>query len=280
MLPPRSSDRPQEERGLDNDDRTKFYAALVLMAILAALTLATSRARPATIEPAAPWAGDFGFPEGTPRDKGDFVFAYDVRSRNPSWVGCVLTAQSGAAGLERDNKFFPEESLPRAWRSANADYDKSGYDRGHHFPARYARTQAAQDLTFTLAQMSPQVPDCNRGFTKKLEAAILALRTPDTLVYPFSGPIWPEPIDGKLTVKTIGPHGVWVPVGFYKVALLVRASDRQPLGMRAWMFPNEPIDHNAREQQFRVTVRAVQDRTGLDFYAGLPDDVEDAMENK
>ena len=105
----------------------------------------------------------FGFPSlDSLRSFDNFVLAYDKRSRNPHWVfehikpEHVINSDSGAD--RNDSKFNEDKNIHQYFRSGNADYKNSGFDRGHMAAAaNHRHSQSAMNQTFTLTNISPQV---------------------------------------------------------------------------------------------------------------------------
>ncbi len=103
-----------------------------------------------------------GFPSlDNVRAFDDFVLAYDKRNRTAHWVFEHLTQEhvKRVEGINRDDTSFNEDdSVHQYFRGTNADYKKSGYDRGHLAAAGNHRwSQKAMDQTFTLSNIAPQV---------------------------------------------------------------------------------------------------------------------------
>ena len=90
----------------------------------------------------------------------NFVLSYDRRLRSANWVFEHLTPTS----LEKNNSvsrkncdFFEDQSIHPSFRTRNADFKSSGYDRGHLAPAgNYRSIQEEGCQTFILSNISPQ----------------------------------------------------------------------------------------------------------------------------
>ena len=82
------------------------------------------------------------------------------------WVAETITndmVNSSVANRKR-SKFKPDSSLPECYCSANDDYRRSGWSRGHMAPAgNYKHCQNSMDDTFYLTNIVPQDMDNNSG---------------------------------------------------------------------------------------------------------------------
>lgn len=222
---------------------------------------------------ATPWAGDYGLPEGTPHDNGAFIYCVDGMTRNPRWVAHVIVDGPIGGGIRGD--FYSDQLIPKAWRATGEDYP--GYDQGHAFPWGDAQSDLARKKSMCRSNMCPQLADFNRNFWgKRIETAVRAMSDKGLTLYVVSGPAYAQPVDGTITIKTIGKHNLWVPAAFFKAVLVVR--DTTPIGMRSWLVPHEAIPHDADEEIYRLPVCDLQERVALDLWSGLPDDVEVRLE--
>ena len=91
----------------------------------------------------------------------DFALSYDRRNRNPNWVLEHLTKEkvTNVPGIDRaKSEFITDEKIHPYFRATNADFKRSGYDRGHLAAAGNHRwSQTAMNETFHLSNISPQV---------------------------------------------------------------------------------------------------------------------------
>ena len=95
--------------------------------------------------------------------------SYDNSRGTPNWVSWRL-AKSDLGTAPRDN-FYPDPDLPANFlRVTPAEYDGSGFDRGHMCPHgdRTAST-ASSEATFAMTNIIPQSHDVNTMAWESLE---------------------------------------------------------------------------------------------------------------
>ncbi len=105
-----------------------------------------------------------------------FAVLHSGVTRTGLYAAERLTAESvaQARAVPRRNAFHAERRLPREQRAELADYDHSGFDRGHLAPSGDMPDEEADRESFSLANMTPQAPSVNRGVWAGIEAAVLA----------------------------------------------------------------------------------------------------------
>lgn len=101
-----------------------------------------------------------------------------------------LTTESIAAAraIHRRGTFYPELRLPAGERAELADYDRSGFDRGHLAPSGDMPDAEADRQSFSLANMAPQVPSLNRGLWARIEAQVQREASARGVLYVVTGP--------------------------------------------------------------------------------------------
>jgi endonuclease G len=192
-----------------------------------------------------------------------YALDYNVHHKQANWVYHRLTGSEGR--VSRSNNFRADPLLG-ALSATPADYARSGYDRGHLCPAAdMAFDKTAMSETFYMSNISPQLAAFNRGIWKKIEESVRQrLQDGDTL-HVVTGPLFR---DNK---GSIGASRVTVPGAFYKICY--SPARRQ---MIAYVVPNErseqPVEHHV------VPVDSVEKWTGIDFFPGLPDELEQLLE--
>ena len=90
--------------------------------------------------------------------------------------------------------------MPENDRAELADYERSGYDRGHMAPNADFATRKRQAESFSLANMVPQVHENNAGVWAGIEGAARQLAKREGELYVISGPAF---IGGKLKKSAI-----------------------------------------------------------------------------
>ena len=162
-----------------------------------------------------------------------------------------------AAQQERTDQFYTDSRIPSNQRAELADYQGSGYDRGHMSAAANQPSAVSMVDSFALSNMVPQNPAHNRDVWARLESDVrqYAQRAPGN-VYVFSGPLH----ENKST-KKIGPGKVWVPSHLFKLMY-----DETNQIAWAYVLPNRA---NASLTQPLDYASFVQ-RTHWDVLHGLP----------
>jgi len=207
----------------------------------------------------------------------DYTLGYWEEMRQAAWVVEELTP----AKLERRHTRtvgFRVDPLIEAETAATTDYLNSGYDRGHLAPAAdFTFDKTSMRESFMMGNISPQVPNLNRGGWATLEewtrdAALRfcvsdnGARTQALVV--VTGPI----ITGA--VARIGRNRVAVPHGFFK-AVYAQMPPRKMIGFVYW---NRTDESNAVADHV-VAVDEIERLTGLDLFSSLADKTEHSLES-
>jgi endonuclease G, mitochondrial len=204
---------------------------------------------------------------GAPKSKPDmpveiltnkaYMVGYSERRRDPAWVAYRVFKVAPGSAPKRPEHFKVDSRTQAAVN--NADFSKTGYDKGHMAPNRVIGLlygPAAQEETFLLSNIVPQKPSLNRGTWRKLEeieADKLAVEFEE--IWVTTGPVFEE----KPAKTLLG--GVAIPTGFYKIFI-----DEDKGGPRAitFLIPQD-VKGGENLQMFLTTVRQVEGLTGLDF---------------
>lgn len=187
----------------------------------------------------------------------------------PNWVSWELTADETDGDVSRSNKFMADPDVPQS--AETWDYSYSGYDRGHMAPAGDMRwDKEAMSQTFYMTNICPQVKTLNAGSWKRLEEKCRQLAEADSAIYIVCGPV----IDGK-PIEYIGDTRVYVPRKFFKVIISPYTVPARGIG---FIMPNGKVKGGM--QACAVPIDSVESLTGHDFFASLPDDVEQDIESQ
>ena len=218
---------------------------------------------------------DFILPAFTSSDEIVRHEGYTLRFRDQykvaDWVAYPLLPEEINGDTEREgSNFKPDPDVPTG-SALPTDYTRSGYDRGHLAPAgdfKFSRRMMQE--TFFMSNMTPQVPQFNRGIWKELESLVRSWGLRDNGLYVITGPVL------KPGLPTIGrTNEISVPEKFYKVILYCNDPEVRMIG---FLLDNAPSDSSLR--QFVVPVDQIEKLTGIDFFPKLPDDLERKLESK
>ena len=198
--------------------------------------------------------------------KHGYIIGYSSEHKQALWVGYILTEKDlTGPQVRRRNKFRADPVVKRN-PVQPADYSRTGYDRGHLAPAAdMTYSFLTEQESFYMTNMSPQLPGCNRGIWKRVEAQVRKWAIREERICIITGPIFVE------NYKTMGKADIAVPIAFYKVILDLTP----PRKMIAFIVPNQPS--RRRVQSFIVTVDTVEKITGCRFFPVLRDPQKEVM---
>ena len=193
-----------------------------------------------------------------------YVLDFNDEHHQANWVYYEMSPERLVKRASRKDDFRTDPAVGEACATL-ADYRKSGYDRGHLCPAAdMAFDERAMSETFYLSNMTPQTHACNAGIWSRLEAHVRERARKERL-YVVTGPVFKD-VHGA-----IGENEVTVPGYFYK---LFYSPSRQQ--MVAYVIPNKASRQTLAS--FAVPVDKVERITGIDFFPGLPDELERIVE--
>jgi endonuclease G len=194
-----------------------------------------------------------------------YTLSYSEDNEQASWVYYELTPELINGNQSRTDDFRADPTVSTGSATLN-DYKGSGYDRGHLCPAAdMALNKTSMSESFYLSNMSPQVPGFNRGIWSTLESQVRKWALNYQKLYVVTGPIF------KDNKGSIGEDNVTVPGYYYKV--LFDGKDK----MIGLILTNESSSKSL--DQFVVTIDDIEQKTGVDFFPGLDDMLENQLES-
>ncbi|MDR2084030.1 MAG: DNA/RNA non-specific endonuclease [Bacteroidales bacterium] len=197
-----------------------------------------------------------------------FTISYIDKYKHAEWVSyCLIGSELEKSNVKRTDNFRVD---PEYKNCANdRDYSKSGYDRGHLFPAANSCTKEAMNESFYYTNMSPQVPPFNRGIWSKMEAKVRDWAVEYDTIYVVTGAYL------KDYLSTIG-SGVAVPEYYYKIIVVNTEKTQQAL---AFFIRNEK-GKSDKLQDFVVPVDVVELIIEKNFCVNLDENLQDCLEFK
>lgn len=197
-----------------------------------------------------------------------YVLSYNEPFEQAEWVAYVLKREHLTDDDRKRPYFIEDPKVPT--KSADwKNYRGSGYDRGHLCPAGDRRfSEQAYNETFYTSNISPQVNDFNAGVWNRLEMKVRQWAKRYGTVFVFTGGVL------ESGLPEIGDEDVDVPQYYYKI---VAKGDIDKLEVIGFLMAAK--ESTQRLQKFMVTVDEIENRTGIDFFERLPEQVEAKVES-
>ncbi len=196
------------------------------------------------------------------------MLVYEEKHEQPRWVAHIASPELIEGNLARIDSFLPDP-LVRTGTAVTADYWYSGYDRGHLVPSADMRwNQTALAATYLYSNISPQLPDLNRGSWADLEDWVRRYVTfSKRRVFVVTGPVLR---DGLPTMQKEGrKNEVSIPERFFKVIADLDGPEPKAIAF---------LQSNGKNEyptiSYAVSVDSVEQVTGIDFFPALEDELE------
>jgi endonuclease G, mitochondrial len=212
------------------------------------------------------------------------ALVYDEPHEQAKWVAHLVLPDIVEGKVTRSNDFRPDPMIKTGSTdeidfflkstdvAGEIKYDGFGYDRGHLAPsADFRWSEKALSESYFYSNMSPQLPEFNRELWSGLEDKVRGyiFRNPGSRLFVVTGPM----LDPQPKVIERSPKKVAIPKAFFKVIM-----DQEHGRAIGFIVPHQ--NSGASLKTFAMSIDEVEKQTGLDFYAGLPDDQEAKMESQ
>ncbi|MGK0414247.1 MAG: endonuclease G [Polaribacter sp.] len=196
-----------------------------------------------------------------------YSLSYSEKHEQAEWVAYSLDKKD-IVYEHRERPYFIEDPKVKTTSADWRNYKKSGYDRGHLCPAGDRRlSEESYHETFYTSNISPQKHAFNAGIWNKLEQKTRNWAKKYGKLYVITGGILED------NLKTIGSEKVSVPNYFYKLLLVYSQREIKAI---AFLMPHEQSEKPL--QEFVVSIDALEEKTGINFFYALPDDLENKLE--
>ncbi|MBP5251999.1 MAG: DNA/RNA non-specific endonuclease [Treponema sp.] len=256
---------------------------------------------------------DVTYPENYLMEKSTYALSYNNKTHNPNWVSWHL--DSGDLGDNGRGEFIPDEDLPSDWyRVKKEDYyfNTYGFSRGHMCPSMHRQSSEEENAeVFLMTNMVPQSQNNNGGVWNDLELQEKLWAQKGKELYIICGPYG----SGGTTVKDSavasfnsskygnlplvyeiplsgGNGSINVPASTWRIVIVMDAGTDDisritvNTTIAAINVPNTYeclYNSNGKKltwTDYLCTVDDIESLTGYDFFANLPDEIEDVIEAK
>lgn len=211
----------------------------------------------------------------------NFYVSYSPTQHHSHWVAFRFDDTTRAKNTTRaEGSKYPVDpdcasSLP------TTAFASTGYDHGHLCAsADRLYSDQANEQTFYMTNMSPQLPQFNRVYWNYYETFVQDLgrnaEFADTLYVVKGGTIG----EGQVST-TLSCSGISVPVPKYYFMALLKVKDKKYSAMAFWMEHLEygtVADKPKELAAHAISIDALEAKTGIDFFPALPDATERTVE--
>ena len=228
---------------------------------------------------------------------------WDDNMKSQRWSCYTFHTGNNKNIVSRPKDDYPSDTdLKSLYGVVDFTYDpykgNGRYDHGHICPSADRRLNSTQERqTDFLTNMQPQYGSFNqKGTWFKMEDVLRKLASSikndkDTLFVVKGGTIDSpeniiEYINGKQTVYTATTGYIPVPKYFF-VAVLEKVFDTKSkehtYNAFGYWFLHEDKAFDSKNDKlvnYIVNIKTLEDRTGIDFFCNLPDNIEQEVENK
>lgn len=201
----------------------------------------------------------------------NYCMEFNKAKRHSRWVAYTLHSGNCMARVSRTDLFTADPSIAESDQASRSDFN--GYDRGHICPSADRLGSAEANMqTFYYSNMSPQKSSFNQsgGAWYEHEGIVRSLgrnaQKRDTL-YIVKGGV----IENKELLSEVTSSQRCVIPRFYFMALLVLKNNRYK-AIAYWF--DQKLNTSTD-----ITIDALEDSTGIDFFPALPDAIERQVES-
>ena len=229
----------------------------------------------------------------------DYGITYSLEWDNAKianrWTCYTLHAGNSMAAVGRNDDFKADPEV--AVSSTLADYNSSGFSRGHLCPSADRLCSKEQNKqTFFLTNMQPQYQSHNGGLWSRLETEVRDFATDDSKTLSHCDTLYivkAATITDKVTINNAEVDGVYrkdngdydlcndrllVPKYFYMALLHYNKETDTYQALAFWTDHKDELQSVAHLGDYAITIDELERRTGIDFFCNLPDEIENAVE--
>ena len=216
----------------------------------------------------------------------NYSVEWDAMKRAQRWSCYQMyeTLREGNTSRYYANSKKGEEQYPHDdfllldYQLPNDPYWGSGYDHGHICPsADRLSSFECNYQTFYLTNMQPQVNAFNANVWANMEGMVRTWNRNsfrDTLYVCKGGTI----DDKNNILRYIGTGTSQIPVPKYFFMALLCKNSQGYKAMAFWIEHKAGYDDGNALKQYVISIDELEEKTGIDFFCNLPDDIEDSVE--
>lgn len=228
----------------------------------------------------------------------NYAYEWNATMKHAQWVAFSFDETTMKDVTGRTDAWDVDPLLPADMQTSNANHTNDGFDRGHICASEdRVWSKAANEQTFYFSNMSPQLASFNQGFWLGIENQVRkwGRAIPGTydkvyvtkggtlnhLLKNFTGNLkhldgqFPKTDENGFTIK-----GLACPQYYYVAVLSEKDGQYNAIAFLIEHKEGLPKNPTAAEMQaYVVSVDELEEKTGVDFFCNLPDDIENEVES-
>lgn len=199
----------------------------------------------------------------------NYAYNYDCDARLAWWVAYPLNPALTGSGSRTDEWGF-DPKVPAEYQPVLFKGFGTGHNRGHQLPSADRPKKGINESTFYFTNMTPQNSKLNQNSWASLEGKVRSWSSQFDTLYVVTGADYRNSAE---TVKDNAGNNVTVPDGYFKALLgykkntSIGSSTDGYIGI-AFYFGQEDA---ASIMDQAMTIDALEEKLGIDFFANLPD---------
>ena len=226
----------------------------------------------------------------------NYCLEWDASAYHSRWVAFYFDNTNNAKRVSRTNTWAEDPDLPVAARLSTGSYSGSGYTRGHICAsADRLNSTEANNQTFYMSNMTPQIYDYNGGYWAVLEALVQnwGRSTKFKKVYVCKGgTIRDDQLLGSFNTNNAAGKSCKVKIPRYNfMAILAETAGGTFQAIGFWMehknykdksgdnYSSDNRAPNYLMKDHAMSIDELENKTGINFFCNLNDALENAVES-
>ena len=198
----------------------------------------------------------------------NYSFALDPKARVSVWVAYPLNRGLISSG-SRTNAWGFDPKVPRDCQATVTSAFRGYFERGHQLPSADRYNYDANVATFYGTNMTPQRGELNEIAWATLEGMVRNWSYKYDTLYVVTGC---DIRGSRETVKDVEGKDVTIPDGYFKALLGYKKNGLTGPTYNAIAFYFEHKEYDRERIMSRsMTVDALEEKLGMDFFVNLPD---------
>lgn len=207
----------------------------------------------------------------------NYTLFFDTSERIAYWVA-YPHCKMYLGNVGRTNDFQIDPSFPASEQMTSTI---KGYDRGHQIPSGdRTATEEMNIQTFYYTNMTPQLAGFNQKIWVDLETKVRTWVNACDTLYVVTGAVL-RTVGGNETVKYVedkSGNRIAVPNYYFKVLMQLRLNGGNPVYKAIAFWFKHQANSGSVSAADASSVHDVERKTGIDFFANLPEDIQAQVE--